>query len=160
MINKIVLLLIVGVELVTVSCSTMDMSERMPLIMTFVDLRDTYSQGLMKVVIQIENPSDKEIVLKNWQDDNSPNNFGLYARPRQFNDGKIADAYPRNSGTFIDFVIPPKTKIQVTSGFVCNLSPNDYEFQARLLSNQEIKTKWQKCRINPGKILDTRKGTR
>ena len=168
MMNRIGFLLsVIGFALALASCSTMETSESGALILTFVDFKDTYPQGIMNVVVQIENSSNRTIVLKDWiVMENGPNNIDLFSRPRGI--GKFTDANPSNrvyivdanrcnSVYFGDFVVLPKAKLQIRSSFVCNLESGDYEFQAEIISNPEVKTEWRKCRITPGEIIDTRK---
>ena len=154
------LLIVVGAGLTWASFAQTDSPTNSALKLTFVDFKDTYPQGFMKVMVQLENTSDSEIVFDQWCMNSTPNNIYLYSRPRGTNyDGNIADAEPSNNSYFTKLVIPAKGKLQTSGTFICNLKPGDYEFQVALKWTPGVEGEWKKCRITPGKIFNTRKGS-
>lgn len=149
----------ISAEMFLASCARIDPPKNRELILTFMDFKETYPQGVMTVIVQLENMSNQEITLDEWCVNRTPNNITLYSRPRGTNyDGDIADAEPSNNANFTKLVIPAKTKLQIPGSFICNLIPGDYEFQAALKWTPKVETEWRKCRITPGRLFDTRKG--
>ncbi|MFA5793594.1 MAG: HEAT repeat domain-containing protein [Candidatus Brocadiia bacterium] len=116
-----------------------------------------YKQGCITISFELTNKSTEDVICKDWHTKDGPSNVLLYIRPKGTRQNEFSICEDPFNKSAVSYEIPYFTlkvndKVNITSKFICNLPPGEYEIYGALANDRSVKTPTRFITLTKGEL--------